>query len=92
MYPQNVKDAEKRWNVAKSRFGEGHPHEMSCAQGVAMALNNLALALKGRGDIHGAEPLLRRALEVMPTRIRDENYQRVVSLRKVWYGVGQDEE
>lgn len=61
---QNVEDAEKRWIVAKNRYGEGHLHEMSCAQGVAMALNNLALALKGRGDTQGAEPLLRRALEV----------------------------
>eukprot|EP00903_Cladosiphon_okamuranus_P010458 g9894.t1 len=59
---QNVTDAERRWQVAKERFGEGHLHEMSCAQGVAMALNNLALALKGRGDMQGAEPLLRRAL------------------------------
>lgn len=61
---QNVTDAEKRWEMAKERFGEGHLHEMSCAQGVAMALNNLALALKGRGDVQGAEPLLRRALDV----------------------------
>ncbi|CAM9555463.1 unnamed protein product [Scytosiphon promiscuus] len=61
---QNVTDAEKRWEMAKERFGEGHLHEMSCAQGVAMALNNLALALKGRGDVQGAEPLLRRALQM----------------------------
>ena len=59
-----MEDAERRWTLAKNRFGEGHLHEMSCAQGVAMALNNLALALKGRGDIQGAEPLLRRALQV----------------------------
>lgn len=60
-----MEEAEKRWRIAKSRFGEGNNiHEMSCAQGVAMALNNLALALKGRGDIKGAEPLLRRALQV----------------------------
>ena len=59
-----MEDAEKRWVAAKENFGEGHLHEMTCAQGVAMALNNLALALKGRGDTAGAEPLLRRALEV----------------------------
>lgn len=62
---QNVEEAEKRWEIAKSRFGEGNNlQEISCAQGVAMALNNLALALKGRGDTEGAEPLLRRALKV----------------------------
>ncbi|CAN0015971.1 unnamed protein product [Ectocarpus sp. 6 AP-2014] len=61
---QNVADAEQRWKVARDTFGEGHLHEITCAQGVAMALNNLALALKGRGDVHGAEPLLRRALQM----------------------------
>jgi tetratricopeptide (TPR) repeat protein len=56
--------------------GKNHPR-------VAILLNNLALALKEKGDLKGAEPLLRRALAIQQTTLGRGHYQTATTLNNL---------
>jgi tetratricopeptide (TPR) repeat protein len=59
---------------------------------VAAQLSNLALALRGKGDLKAAEPLLRRALSIQERALGRSHYQTATTLSNLGgllQGIGQ---
>ncbi|CAM9389925.1 unnamed protein product [Discosporangium mesarthrocarpum] len=72
---RGAEEAEKKWLSAIERHGVGSQKDILLAQSYAMALNNLGMARKAQGNEEGAEPTLRRALEVTEASFGPEHQE-----------------